>query len=225
MCILIIDDSKDTNSMHTALVAEGYDIKYAHTGWNGIQLCRALNPDLVLLNIVLSDSCGYEVCQLMRTCSEVPIILVATREQAMRDILRGFQVGADDCLFGPIDPKYLNAKVNSLLKRSRNISWQESRPAYIDEYLSIDLYRQILLVQQQIIHLSPTEYQILRLLVENLNQVITTLEIIEDVWGTTLQIDDNKVRDEVHTYVRHLRRKIEPDEKAPRYILTEHGIG
>lgn len=223
MKVLIIDDEEDSLYLLASFFeSEGYEVQEASTSREGLKMLQQSEPDLVILDVRLPHLSGREVCQLIRTFSDVPIVMVSAYDRSNEDIIRGLNVGADDYLPKPIDFDLLKARVTSLLRRSTRTTWRESRPAYIDPFLIVDLYRQQVQIEGQPVSLSPLEYRLLALLVRNANQTVPSLEIVETLWP---RADPDEYTGYVHTYVKRLRKIIEPDQQNPRYIITDHGLG
>ncbi len=223
MRILIIDDDPDTcHLLDTVLGADGYEVRATHTSEEGVQLLHRVPPDLVFLDIMLPDIDGWESCRLIRTFSDVPILMISAFARTADDMVRGLECGADDYLPKPLDFNLLRAKVRALLRRSTQTEWRGEHPAYVDPHLTVDLHRQQLYVQGNPVHLSPLEWQLLELLVLNINQTVPTLELAQELWPG---LADESAMGYVRTYVKRLRSVIEPNPQDPSYIQCDYGLG
>jgi two-component system KDP operon response regulator KdpE len=221
--VAIIEDDPDTQEYITIfLESEGYEVFASDTGAEGIEQIKRHDPDVVMLDIQLPGMNGWDVCQQIRSFTNVPILIISSVAQEEEDIIRGLGLGADDYLLKPIRPTILKARLTALLRRSVDVSWRKGRVAYVDERLTIDLHREEVVVDGQRVTLSFLDYQLLSLLVRNINHVVSSLDIIETLWSETGQEDYAQY---VRIYIGRLRKIIEPDPSNPRYILTERGIG
>lgn len=223
MHILIIDDDEDLHFFLTVyLESEGFTVYSAHIGGRGIRIVERRDLDLVILDILLPDMKGWEVCRQIRTLSSAPVIMVSAIAQENKDIVHGLTVGADDYITKPLHLEVLLARIQALLRRSTNLNWYQSRPSYTDHHLVVELYHRQVQVNGQSILLPPLEPQLLEILVRNINQTVTTLEIVEELWSGA---DTDNLIDHVYVYIGRLRKKIEPNPHDPCYIVTEYGVG
>jgi two-component system KDP operon response regulator KdpE len=163
---------------------------------------------------------GWQVCQRIRGMSDVPIMMLTARRQET-DIVKGLDLGADDYLTKPFRRGELLARVRAVLRRARIEALDPPGVAYQDDYLSIDLDARRVIVGGESIQLTPTEYRLLALLVSNGGRLLTFQQILESVWGFEY-VDD---LDYVRVYVWHLRRKLEPDPRNPRYLINVPNVG
>lgn len=221
--ILVVDDEpKLLRLVREVLAATGYEVLTARGGKEAIDTVALEQPDLVVLDIVLADNLdGYEVARRVREFSDVPII-VLTAKARESDLLRGFQAGADDYLTKPFSSKELLARIQAVLKRTRR-SESESPEAseIVCGPLCIDLARRLVLVGDEEIHLTRTEFNLLRELALHLNQVLLHEQLLSAVWGAEYRDDVDYLR----AYIRYLRQKLEPDPADPRLIITSPGVG
>ena len=223
MRVAIIEDDPDTQEYITIyLESEGYEVFASDTGPEGIEQIKRHDPDVVMLDIQLPGMNGWDVCQQIRSFTNVPILIISSVAQEEEDIIRGLGLGADDYLLKPIRPTILKARLTALLRRSVDVSWRRGRVAYVDERLTIDLHREEVVVDGQRVTLSFLDYQLLSILVRNINHVVSSLDIIETMWSESGQEDYAQY---VRIYIGRLRKIIEPDPSNPRYIVTERGIG
>ncbi len=219
--ILVIDDDYHIcHIIETAAKFEGAEVFIAHDGQEGMREYYECHPDLVILDIMMPEMDGWAVCRIIRESSEVPIILL-TALQSEDDIVRGLDYGAIDYVTKPFSVKVLLARVRAALRQTAVFAEPETPSVYSDSYLHIDLEKRRVLINDNPIKLSITEYRLLTFLFTNMGKILTFEEILDAIWGKKYRNNADYVR----VYVWHLRKKLEPNPKAPRYILTEYGIG
>jgi len=219
--ILLIDD--DTDLLHLASLLfkkAGAHIFTAHDGLEGISKLFTCNPDLIILDVMMPGTNGFEVCQRIRQVSNAPIIMLTALNDE-QDMLRGLDSGADDFLTKPFNPDVLLARAKTVLRRSAKGNAQSTNFQFNNGHLSIDIERRHVLVDETRVKLTPIEFRLLVYLARNAGKVLTFNHILSNVWGDEYR---GSV-DYVHVYVSHLRNKIEENAKAPRYVLTVHGVG
>jgi len=219
--ILLIDD--DTDLLHLASLLfkkAGAQIFTAHDGLEGISKLFTCNPDLIILDVMMPGTNGFEVCQRIRQVSNAPIIMLTALNHE-QDMLRGLESGADDFLTKPFNPDVLLARAKAVLRRSAKGNAQSTNFQFNNGHLSIDIERRHVLVDETRVKLTPIEFRLLVYLARNAGKVLTFNHILSNVWGDEYR---GSV-DYVHVYVSHLRNKIEENAKQPRYVLTVHGVG
>ncbi len=218
--ILIIEDD-DSIAMLTQLQLESknYVVQVAPNGAEGLRRAVAWQPDLVLLDIMMPEMDGWTVCQRLREMSDVPVIFVTAVGQE-HNIVRGLQMGADDYIVKPFSTKELQARIEAVLRRHHGDE-VEAPSRYTNGWLSIDTEARAVTVNAKPIDLSPIEFRLLTMLVQNEGKVLTHEFLLEQVWGSTY----TQARHYLKLYVWYLRQKIEPDVNRPQYILTERGVG
>lgn len=220
--VLIIDDDMDVQTINDKVFRNiGANVKIAKNGADGLRYFFLEKPDIVVLDVMMPEVDGFEVCSRIRQVSNVPIIML-TALNSDEEIIRGLESGADDFISKPYSPDILLARAKALLRRFEMP--QESGihgKYYSDGYLTIDLEKRIILVQGDPIKLTRTEYNLLAYLLQNAGWVRTFGQILENVWGPEYQGS----LDYVHVYISNLRRKIEEDPKHPLYLESEHGVG
>jgi len=219
--ILVVEDEpRVTLLVREVLQAFGYHVVAAANGETAIEMVALEQPDLVLLDILLPHGPdGYEVCQRIREFSNVAVIML-TAKARQSEILRGFEVGADDYLVKPFNAKELVARVKAVLRRTSG-PHQSTSPCLVCGSLEIDFARRVVRAEGETVHLTRTEYALLRELAQNANKVMSHSELLAAVWGTEYRDDVDYLR----AYIRYLRRKLEPDPASPCYILTSQGVG
>jgi len=218
--LFIDDDANLVAALELYFSAAGYEIAVAADGREGLRQMYASRPDLVVLDIMMPSLDGWEVCGRIREVSNVPIIMLTARGQEAEKV-RGLQMGADDYLAKPFSLRELEARIASVLRRTKVSPAPPERVSYADDELVIDSDRWEVTLRGQTIELTATERKLLFFLAENHGRVLPTSRILEKIWGHEY-VDEV---DYVKLYVWRLRQKIEPDPKHPRYIHTERGIG
>jgi len=222
--ILIVDDDAALVRLFAQiLTGKGYEVLKASNGQEALRLFFAHKPDLVLLDIVMPEMDGWQTCSRIRDLSDVPIIMLTGQQKSEDDVVRGLDYGADDYLLKPVGSKELLARVRAILRRAElpPALDVEKRVTYSDDYLAVDIAERKVMVNGKRVKLTPIEFRLLALLVENAGRILTHQQLLEKVWGWEYADDLDYVR----IYISHLRRKIEPESTTPRYILTEPGVG
>jgi len=222
--ILIVDDDSATLRLFEQVLADkGYEVLKAGSGREALRLLYAHKPDLVLLDVVMPGMDGWETCRRIRDLSDVPVIMLTAQQKSEEDIVHGLDVGADDYLIKPIGGRELVARARAVLRRAKLPAALEARKqvTYSDDYLAIDVNERRVVVNGERVKLTPIEFRLLALLVENAGRILTHHQLLEKVWGWEY-VDD---LDYVRIYISHLRQKIEPGPAQPRYIITDPGVG
>jgi len=219
--VLLIDDDADLLHLAGLLFKKaGAHIFTARDGLEGISKLFTCNPNLIVLDVMMPGTNGFEVCQRIRQVSNTPIImLTAVNEE--QEMLRGLEAGADDFLTKPFNAEVLMARAKTVLRRSTNGNTPGPNYEFNNGHLSIDIERRHVLVEEKRVKLTPIEFRLLVYLARNAGKVLTFDHILVNVWGNEYRGST----DYVHVYVSHLRNKIEENVKDPRYILTVHGVG
>jgi two-component system, OmpR family, KDP operon response regulator KdpE len=219
--ILIIEDDGSI-ALLTRLQLENrsFLVQIARNGAEGLRQAYTWQPDLVLLDIMMPDMDGWTVCQRLREMNNVPIIFVTAVGQE-RDIVRGWQLGADDYILKPFSTKELQARIEAVLRRYRQTDTSEPPLHYSNGRLSVDTEQRQVTVEAKPVDLSPIEFRLLTTLVRNEGRVLTHEYLLEQVWGPAYKDEGHYLK----LYVWYLRQKLEPDVNHPQYILTERGVG
>jgi two-component system, OmpR family, KDP operon response regulator KdpE len=222
MKALIIDDEQAIrDALGRKLKREGFEVVLCGDGLEGLRAFHAERPDLVILDIVMPGGMdGLTVCQRIREIEDTPIMMLSAQAIREEDIVEGLNAGADEYLTKPIRLNEFSARVNALMRRSQSLA-SDNAQGYNDGYLSVDLHRRHVHVNGRKVHLTPTEFKLLAILLENAGRVVTQRDLLEQVWGREY-IDDIYYP---RVYISQLRRKVEPDPANPIYVLTEHRIG
>ena len=216
--ILVIDDELAIRRfLHTVLSSEQFSLHEAENGHAGLASAAAFRPDVILLDLGLPDLDGIEVIKRIREWSAVPIIVLSVRDRE-NDKVAALDAGADDYLTKPFGVGELLARIRAALRRSIQ---QTPEPVFTNNDLVVDLTRRRVTVNSNDVQLTPTEYDILRLLVTHAGKVLTHGQILKQVWGLAYLEQPHVLR----VNVSNLRRKIEADPSRPRHIITEPGVG
>lgn len=218
--ILVIEDEPDAaEAIVRALEHGGYRAVTAADGAEGLELVRSEGPDLILLDLVLGDSDGMDICSEIREHSEVPIVMLTART-AEGDRVEGLTRGADDYVTKPFLARELCARVAAVLRRSRHWAEDEEAPMEVGELRVSGAGREVTL-RGEIVELTPKEFDLLEYLARNAGEVVTRERLLEHVWGEDEYIDSRTL--DVH--IRWLREKIEENPSDPKYLLTLRGEG
>ena len=216
--VLVVDDERAIRRyLHAALNAQGYTVYEAASGQEALNVVVADRPDLIILDLGLPDIDGVEVTRRLREWTQIPILILSVREQE-QDKIAALDAGADDYLTKPFSSGELMARMRVALRRSMQ---NTSEPVYQIDELKVDLAHRQVLVAGEEIPLTPTEYDLLRLFVQNAGKVLTHHQLLRQVWGSGYESEAHLLR----VNMSNLRRKIEPDPTRPHYILTEPGVG
>jgi DNA-binding response OmpR family regulator len=222
MKILIADDDPDlleALSLSLSLQLHECTPITARSGLEALRLFEAVGADAVLLDLVLPDLDGYEVCRHIRERSEVPILMLSARDQEL-DKVRCLEMGADDYITKPFGQLELIARIKAALRRQR-LTQESGGSIFTNGELTIDFATRQVTMRGQVVRLSPIEYNLLAQLARNAGQVLTHQALLTRVWGEAYH---NEV-DYLKVHIRRLRAKLEEDPKNPRYLLTERGVG
>ncbi|MBI2846717.1 MAG: response regulator transcription factor [Chloroflexi bacterium] len=217
--ILVVDDEPEIcQLLREWLQREGYTIYEANDGFEGLRLFFQHHPDLAILDILMPKMDGLELCQRIREVSAAPVIFLTALGREM-DKVKGLTLGADDYITKPFGRKELLARIEAALRRFRTPSTTVST-VYSDDILSVDFARHEVLVSGQEIKLTPTEFRLLSLLINNAGKVVSLEEILDKVWGP-----EYESLEPIKWYISHLRRKIGDDPQSPHIITNVRGIG
>jgi DNA-binding response OmpR family regulator len=219
--LVIEDDLLQADVVKLLLEYNGYEVVVARDGSEGMRRLYEIQPDLVLLDLLLPKLDGWEVCRRIREMSVVPIIIMTSR-RSDEEKIKGLRLGADDYVVKPFNPQELVARVGAVLRRTRLPSPSKtSVKRFGDGSLIIDMANLTVLVDGKTIELTPTEHRILIYLAEHPGQIVTIEDIFTTVWGFDTDVNVNNVK----WYVWRLRQKIEGNTEDARFIFTERGTG
>lgn len=216
--VLVVDDEASIRRyLRAALSAQGFAVYEAANGQEAVNAVLANHPDIIILDLGLPDFDGIEVTRQLREWSQTPIIILSVRE-AEHDKIAALDAGADDYLTKPFSTGELMARMRVALRR---LTSKPDDPILQVDGLKMDVSRRLVTVDANPISLTPNEYEILRLLLQNAGKVITHRQLLRQVWGTAYESEMHILR----VNISNLRRKIEPDPSRPHYLLTEPGVG
>ena len=215
--VLVVDDEPQfLRALETNLRGAGYEVETATTALEALTAAGLRPPDAVILDLLLPDGTGTEVCRELRAWTEVPIVLVsAVGDEAEK--IAALDAGADDYVTKPFAMGELLARLRAALRRAG----PTGDPVLEVGPIRVDLDKQSVTVDGRAVHLTPHEYRILRLLALNPGKLLTHRAILQEVWGPAYGAESNYL----HVYVSQLRRKLEPDPSQPQYLVTEPGAG
>ncbi|MBD5638655.1 response regulator transcription factor [Clostridium botulinum] len=218
--ILIIEDEKRVSEVLKAyLEKEGYKVYCTTKGLEGIEIFKSIDIQLIILDLMLPDISGEEVCKIIRQSSDVHIFML-TAKGALNDRIEGLNIGADEYLIKPFSPRELTARVNALFRR---LSADNSTLNLIfdDGKLSIDYDKRVVKVNGKEVSITPNEFDILYALVSNKGKVLSREQLIDKIFG----IDFNGYDRTIDVHIKNIRKKIEEDTKNPKYIVTVMKVG
>ncbi len=215
--ILIVDDERPIRRFLSASLGGQFTILEASCGEDALSAAALNRPNVVILDLGLPDMDGLEVTRRLREWSDVPVIIISVRDQE-QDKIAAFEAGADDYLTKPFSAGEMLARLRAVLRRAGE---PEHEPVYQSGDLKVDLMKREVRVKDLYVMLTPTEYDILRILVTHAGRVLTHKQLLKEVWGQDTQADSHLLR----VNMSNLRRKIESDPLRPHHILTEAGVG
>jgi two-component system KDP operon response regulator KdpE len=216
--ILVVDDEPAIRRfLRTSLGAHGHSIQEAASGEDALKIVAIGHVDLVILDLGLPDMDGAEVTRRLREWTKIPVIVVSVREQE-DDKISALDAGADDYLTKPFGIGELLARIRVSMRHSTQ---PKDTPIYKIGDLMVDMIHRMVTVHDEPVTLTPTEYDILRILVQHVGKVLTHRQLLRTVWGNAYENETHLLR----VNMSNLRRKIEPDASRPTYILTEPGVG
>ena len=216
--VLVVDDELTIlRFLRSALDTGEFSLHQAEDGHGALSAAAALRPDIILLDLGLPDMDGVEVIRRIREWSQVPIIVLSVRDGEDQKV-GALDAGADDYLIKPFSVAELQARIRVSLRRSLQ---QAPEPVYSCRGLEVDLPRRRVVAHGEEVQLTPTEYELLRLLVSHAGKVLTHGQILRQIWGVAYADQQNLLR----VNISNLRQKIEEDPSRPRHIVTELGVG
>ena len=218
--ILVVDDEpRYLRLLEANLLTEGYEVFTAATGEDAVETFSANPVDLILLDVMLPRMDGFATCQRIRQFSNVPIIMLTAKGEEQHRV-RGLDVGADDYLVKPFSIMELLARVRAVLRRAQVTEVGQDR--YFTHYdLRIDFARAEVVVGEQSVSLSATEYRLLLQFAHNIGKILTAEDLLTSVWGPEYR-DDKEI---LWVTIARLRQKVEADPHTPRHIVTRSGLG
>lgn len=216
--VLVVDDEEDLREL-TRLTLElaGHRVTVASDGMEGLRIFFSEPPDVVLLDIRMPAMDGWTLLERIREVSDVPVIMLTAYGQEWQKV-QGLRGGADDYMVKPVGKQELLARIDAV--RRRSTSAQGTRDPYQDAVLSIDFRRHKVYVRSEEVHLSPIEFKLLAIFVQNQDMVLSADQLLDSCWG-----DRDSGPDSVRVYMNYLRKKLEDDPAKPRLLETVRGFG
>ena len=220
--ILVVDDEKSiVKGLKFSLEKEGYEVLTAYDGEEALRIFQEESPDLIILDLMLPLLDGFEVCRRVRKTNDVPIVMLTARGEDIDKIL-GLELGADDYVTKPFNPRELAARVKAILRRSQASATDPAKMQIIRlQDMQIDMFQHKVRVRDKFVDLTSKEFALLSLMASHPGRVFSREKLLEHVWGYDFYGDARTV--DVH--IRHLREKIEPEPASPQLILTVWGAG
>ncbi|HEX7060149.1 MAG TPA: response regulator transcription factor [Solirubrobacterales bacterium] len=215
--VLVCDDDPDIRAvLRVLLERDGLAVSEAVDGREALRLVHERHPALVVLDVSMPQLDGWQTLERLRDFSDVPVLMLTRRDTELEKV-RGLRAGADDYVTKPFGPPELVARLEAVLRRARS---EAEEPKIVAEGLEIDLAARSVRRDGDEVHLTPTEFELLRTLARNRGRLMTHSTLLREVWGPAYEDDFQILR----AHIANLRRKIEPPE-APRYIRTDPGVG
>jgi two-component system KDP operon response regulator KdpE len=215
--VLIVDDEPQIlRAVQIHLRAAGYAVETAATAKEALTKAAMRPPEAIVLDVLLPDGRGTDICQRLREWSAAPIVMLSAVDEE-KEKIDALDAGADDYITKPFSGDELLARLRAVLRRAT----PSAEPVIEIEELRIDLDKRAVTLSGALVSLTPIEYDLLRLFAVNEGKLLTHPTILREVWGPAYQEESNYL----HVYVSHLRRKIEADATRPRYLLTQPGVG
>jgi two-component system response regulator RegX3 len=219
--VLVVEDEESfSDALSYMLRKEGFEVSVAATGTEAMTEFDRTGADIVLLDLMLPEMSGTEVCRQLRSKSHVPIIMVTARDSEIDKVV-GLEIGADDYVTKPYSPRELVARIRAVLRRQIGDSTELTPPTLAAGPVRMDVDRHVVTVGGGSVQLPLKEFELLELLLRNAGRVLTRGQLIDRVWGADY-VGDTKTLD---VHVKRLRSKIEPEPSTPRYIVTVRGLG
>jgi two-component system KDP operon response regulator KdpE len=215
--VLVVDDEPQIlRALQLKLRTAGYAVETATSASEALMKAAMRPPEAIILDLLLPDGSGTDVCRELRAWSTVPIVVLSAVGEE-REKIAALDAGADDYVTKPFSGDELLARVRAQLRRGA----PTTRPVLEVGDLRVDLEKRLVTMAAEPVSLTPIEYDLLRLFAANEGKLLTHPAILREIWGPAYGEESNYL----HVYVSHLRRKIEPDPASPRYLLTQPGVG
>jgi DNA-binding response OmpR family regulator len=219
--ILVVDDEpRYVRLMEANLISEGYEVLKTYDGQSSVEMVAEDQPDLVLLDVMMPGLSGFETCERIREFSSIPIIMVTAKGEE-QDRVRGLDVGADDYIVKPFSATELLARVRAVLRRAQVSESSFQQAVFTHENLRIDLARAEVFQDDKMVFLSATEYRLLLQFVHNQGSILTSEDLLVNVWGPEYRED----KEILWVSISRLRQKLEEDPRNPQHIVTRSGMG
>ena len=217
--ILVVDDEKKIVDIVKAyLERERYHVLVAYDGEDALDIAREQQPDLLVLDLMLPGISGWDVCRILRKESDIPIIMLTARDE-VTDKIVGLELGADDYVTKPFEPKELVSRVKSVLRRSQG-SDTYSTILKVGE-LSIDIEKRLARVADEAVELTSTEFDLLKIMAQHPGRVYSRMKLLDEAQGDSYEGYERTI----DSHIKNLRKKIELDPNHPQRIITVYGVG
>ena len=220
MILVIEDEPQMQRFLRIVLQGQGYSFIEAQTGQEGLVQAATRSPDIILLDLGLPDIDGLEVTRRLREWSDIPIIVLSAREQE-QDKIKALDAGADDYLTKPFGAGELLARIRVAIRHKVMRQSATGEPVFILDNLRVDMSLRQVFLNEQEVHLTPIEYKLLTILIQNAGKVVTHSQLLKEVWGPSYSKETQYLR----VYMTQLRHKLEADPARPRFLINEPGIG
>jgi DNA-binding response OmpR family regulator len=221
MNILVADDDLHNVKLTSFLLEDaGYRVLKAYDGASIMPLIEQHHPDLILLDVSMPKTSGFDICQQIRRTSDIPIIFLSARSQ-LEDRVHGLRIGADDYLVKPFEPAELLARIEVVLRRGNNDMLNTSSRISQGDLTLDPVEHKVLFKDGRTVSLTPLEFRLLYYLMKNAGRVLNSSQILSKVWGYDYEGESNLVA----VYVRRLRAKIEDDVEKPKHVITVRNLG
>lgn len=217
--VLVVDDEPQmVGIVAYALETQGFEVIMAYDGPQALEKIEAAQPDLVILDVMLPTLDGFEVCRRVRETTTTPIMLLTARKED-EDIIQGLELGADDYMTKPFNPREVALRAQAIVRRS---GWGKAQAVITIGALQIDSANHRALLEGQLLHLTPNEFKLLGCLASNAGRVLSWQSLLKNGWDVDIWEGGKEM---VKTAIYRLRQKIEVEPDSPRYILTVRGVG
>ena len=218
--ILVVDDEKKITEIVTAyLERDNFSVITAYDGQAALDAVKKYSPDLIILDLMLPEISGWDVCRMLRKDSGIPIIMLTARDETADKIV-GLELGADDYVTKPFDAKELVSRVKAVLRRYEGALSDTPNKIYAAD-LTIDIERRLVTRGEQNIELTPIEFDLLQLLARHPGRVFSRMHLLDSIQGDAYDGYERTI----DSHIKNLRKKIEPEPEKPVYIITVYGVG
>jgi two-component system OmpR family response regulator len=217
--ILVVDDEKKiVDILKAYLERDGYQVIAAYDGRSALELAQSNLPDLIILDLMLPEVSGWDVCRELRKESDVPVIMLTARDDTTDKII-GLELGADDYVTKPFDPKEIISRVRAVMRRSEGKAVSKATLNFGE--IMIDTDKRLVRHGDRNIELTPIEFDLLRVMAENLGRVYSRMQLLDRVQGDAYEGYERTI----DSHIKNLRKKLELDPEHPKYIITVYGVG
>ena len=218
--ILVVDDERKITEIVSAyLERDNFSVVTAYDGKEALEAVKRYSPDLIILDLMLPEISGWEVCRIIRKDSNIPVIMLTARDETTDKIV-GLELGADDYVTKPFDAKELVSRVKAVLRRYEGTLTDTSKKLHTGD-LTIDIEKRLITRGEQNIELTPIEFDLLQLLAGHPGRVYSRLQLLDSIQGDAYEGYERTI----DSHIKNLRKKIEPEPEKPRYIITVYGVG